>query len=278
MPALRQEYFNLLLHHKTSADAAMRRWDSLQVDMRPSGMVVMLVEIDDFAAKSKSIPVREAELIRFALQNIVEETLRSYTKGIITRETHNQFVVVMNTSESISAHSIAEQCRANIENHTKFSISIGMGLEAEGLDGISESYQQALKALTSHFNTGGNAVFQFSDLRVSESDELINKALAFIHSHLHLNLTIPLCAEHVHLSSSYFANLFKKVTGTTFIQYVTQERMKRAKVMLLENKQVQDISQTLGYEERRYFSDVFKKHTGMTPSEFRQAYIGASDE
>jgi two-component system response regulator YesN len=37
---------------------------------------------------------------------------------------------------------------------------------------------------------------------------------------------------------------------------------------------VQEIAQELGYEHRRYFSDIFKKYTGMTPSEFKMSYIG----
>jgi two-component system response regulator YesN len=74
------------------------------------------------------------------------------------------------------------------------------------------------------------------------------------------------------LSGSYFANLFKKVTGMTVTQFVTTERMEQTKTMLLEGKQVQEIAQALGYEDRRHFSELFKKHTGMTPSEFKQLY------
>ncbi|MNR65352.1 DNA-binding transcriptional regulator AraC [compost metagenome] len=43
--------------------------------------------------------------------------------------------------------------------------------------------------------------------------------------------------------------------------------------MLLADKQVQEIAESLGYEERRYFTEVFKKYTGMTPSKFRQSYL-----
>jgi two-component system response regulator YesN len=42
--------------------------------------------------------------------------------------------------------------------------------------------------------------------------------------------------------------------------------------MLAEGRAVQDIALALGYEGRQYFSELFKKHTGMTPSEFKQAY------
>ncbi|MNL82955.1 HTH-type transcriptional regulator YesS [compost metagenome] len=62
----------------------------------------------------------------------------------------------------------------------------------------------------------------------------------------------------------------------SFQQFVIQEKMERAKAMLIEDYQVQEIAQELGYEHRRYFSEVFKKYTGQTPSEFRESYLGSS--
>ncbi|MNC66873.1 DNA-binding transcriptional regulator AraC [compost metagenome] len=52
------------------------------------------------------------------------------------------------------------------------------------------------------------------------------------------------------------------------------EKMEKAKMMLVEGLQVQEIAMELGYEHRRYFSEVFKKYTGMTPSEFKIFYQG----
>jgi two-component system response regulator YesN len=72
------------------------------------------------------------------------------------------------------------------------------------------------------------------------------------------------------MSGSYFANVFKKVTGATLNQYVTLVRMEKAKEMLLDGYQVQEIAPILGYEDRRYFSDAFRKQTGMTPSEYKK--------
>ncbi|MNN62106.1 HTH-type transcriptional activator Btr [compost metagenome] len=60
----------------------------------------------------------------------------------------------------------------------------------------------------------------------------------------------------------------------TFNQFVTNERIERAKQLLNRNYQVQEIAQSLGYEHRRYFSEVFKKVTGQTPSEYRDTCSG----
>jgi two-component system response regulator YesN len=52
--------------------------------------------------------------------------------------------------------------------------------------------------------------------------------------------------------------------------------MDKAKEMLLDGMQVQDVALAVGYEDRPYFSELFKRHTGMTPSEFKAHYIAGS--
>lgn len=104
------------------------------------------------------------------------------------------------------------------------------------------------------------------------ANQVVDQVIVYIRSHLHENNTVNDYARLVFLSGSYFANLFKKVTGVPVGQFVTAERMERAKEMLAEGMPVQDIALALGYEGRQYFSELFKKHTGVTPSEFRQAY------
>ncbi|MGG4106225.1 response regulator [Paenibacillus lautus] len=107
----------------------------------------------------------------------------------------------------------------------------------------------------------------------SAAAKIIQEAIHYVKSNLDQDLSLSACAKAVHLSPSYFASLFKKVAGMAFSQFVTQERMELAKRLLLEDRQIQEIADSLGYVERRYFTDVFKKYTQMTPSEFKQAHI-----
>lgn len=388
LPVLRQEYLNMLLQFPATERKMLEQWRFLELDIPPNDLTILTVEIDEYQQKCSDQPVQEIELIRFSLQNILEETIREHTRGTLFRETSRQFLMMIHTSDKSQAMRIAEACCANIARFTKFTVSIGVGNAAHTITDLPNSYRQARAALSYHFYTGGNAVFHYdtvtekpssrpaysfqleeslvfalqsgnrdmvletvhqlaaqlmksepypepeqavgmfmvwaaviyrtlleslaaeqlvsieerirtirtgSDLsihrlteslielseegcrlvlneRQNESQKVIRKAVEYIQSHLGDELSVDRCAKVVNLSGGYFANLFKKEMGMTFNHFVTQERLERAKKMLIQNVPVQDIALDLGYGHRRYFSDVFKKHTGMTPSEFRNYY------
>ncbi|WP_240420076.1 response regulator [Paenibacillus periandrae] len=107
---------------------------------------------------------------------------------------------------------------------------------------------------------------------LSEVQLVIYKSLEYVKQRLERDVTVGECAAHVHLSVSYFSSLFKKVMGMTLIQYITAERIQKAKSLLIAGVPVQEVAAIVGYEERRYFSEMFKRTTGMTPSEFRASY------
>lgn len=79
-----------------------------------------------------------------------------------------------------------------------------------------------------------------------------------------------ICKE-LFLSPGYFSRLFKKTTGITFVDYLTNVRMDKAKYMLANTtKKMYEISRDIGYEDPNYFSYNFKKNVNVTPSVWRK--------
>lgn len=102
-------------------------------------------------------------------------------------------------------------------------------------------------------------------------DQLMLAAQDYIASNLDASIGIEELADRLGISYSYFSMLFKQHFGETFVEYVTGRRMELAKTLLLHSdKSVVQIGQAIGYPERRYFTKVFWKHTGMSPSEYRE--------
>lgn len=107
------------------------------------------------------------------------------------------------------------------------------------------------------------------------SHRQMGDAKAFIDRNLFRDLSVEEAASFVGLSTSHFSLLFKQTYGETFIEYVTRERMERAKSLLADTAlSVSQIAKEVGYAERRYFTKVFMKYTGHNPSEFRAARQG----
>lgn len=118
-----------------------------------------------------------------------------------------------------------------------------------------------------------------SVMRKKTSDVLMLNAKDYIERNLSADLSIDALADYLGISGSYFSLLFKQHVGETFVEYVTKQRMEMAKSLLaLSDKSVTQIGQMVGYVERRYFTKVFNKYTGMLPSEFRDRHQNRSAE
>ena len=100
---------------------------------------------------------------------------------------------------------------------------------------------------------------------------ILRKAIKYIKENYDKTITAEKLAEVVNLSPVYFSHLFKKHTGMKMTDYITDYKMQIAKSKLLETDlPINEIAESVGFQEQRYFSKRFKQIVGMTPTEFRQ--------
>jgi len=98
----------------------------------------------------------------------------------------------------------------------------------------------------------------------------IARCIDYIYEHLHTRITIKDLTELTGISSSYLSRLFKKETGIPISQYIQNCKIETAQNMLIYSKHsLAQISATLAFSSQSYFNEVFKKHTGLTPLEYR---------
>ncbi|MFC5407560.1 AraC family transcriptional regulator [Cohnella soli] len=106
-----------------------------------------------------------------------------------------------------------------------------------------------------------------------------NDSLGYrIKQYIDLNYSqdIPLheIANHLYISPYYLSHIFKEEMGYSPIHYLIQRRIGEAKTMLLNTQlSVQEIAELVGYSNANYFSTLFKKATGKSPSEFRKTHL-----
>lgn len=103
---------------------------------------------------------------------------------------------------------------------------------------------------------------------------MVKKALEYINNNYSKEISLDEISQMLNLSSYYFSKLFKEETGEGFVEYLTNRRVEEAKEMMKDpNRSMKDISSSVGYSDPNYFSRIFKKSTGSTPSEYRDKII-----
>ena len=101
---------------------------------------------------------------------------------------------------------------------------------------------------------------------------MIEKAKAYINENYHRDISLEEVSRSVDISSYYFSKLFKEETGENFIEYLTAIRIEKAKELLHHREiSIKNISIETGYSDPNYFSRIFKKQVGITPTEYRES-------
>lgn len=100
--------------------------------------------------------------------------------------------------------------------------------------------------------------------------EEIDSAIRYFHENYHTPISIEEYASSHHMSISWFIRSFKKYTGSTPTQYILSLRISNAQTLLdSTNYNITEIAEIVGYDNPLYFSRLFKKQCGMSPSDFR---------
>lgn len=104
-----------------------------------------------------------------------------------------------------------------------------------------------------------------------ESNNIINSAIRYIEkNYTDENISLNSVAQAINISANYLSALFSQKMDASFVEYLTQKRMNRAKQLLQRtNLRSSEIAAEVGYRDPRYFSFVFRKTQGCTPRAFR---------
>ncbi len=107
-------------------------------------------------------------------------------------------------------------------------------------------------------------------VNASKSVEVIENVKQFIVNNLSCRITLPYVAKMVFMSPTYFSIIFKRYTGESFVKYLTESRIKKAKELLCMDYKIYEVADMVGYDDYRYFSKIFMRHTGINPNEYKK--------
>ena len=162
------------------------------------------------------------------------------------------------------------RCCLEIASSVYYSILTQKSVEnGESLNALAQSLTHAVRAdacemtrmyLTKLLEQGSHGVH-----------DLVSAARRYIDAHLDEELSVASIASSLFVTPNYFSRLFKRVTGEGCNEYIVRKRIEKAK-SLLETTSLKTgrIAMMVGYRDTNYFSLAFKKHTGQSPTQYRE--------
>ncbi|KXG74708.1 response regulator transcription factor [Thermotalea metallivorans] len=133
-------------------------------------------------------------------------------------------------------------------------------LKIHHMEELKMSYFHYLKNMTNRIHA----------LRERELSGLISKSLKYIHENYDQDISLDDVAKEMNMSYHYFCKFFKDAVGKNFVDYLTELRIEKSKELLKDAAvSVKEVCYKIGYSDPNYFSKIFKKVTGITPTEYR---------
>lgn len=118
-----------------------------------------------------------------------------------------------------------------------------------------------------------SSFFVDATTKMNNKDERIVRCLQHIHENIHSSISLTKLANIAYVTEDHLIRLFKKDMDCTPIQYINTKKIETAQLLLVSSDlSIHDIATKLSVENIPYFNKLFKKHTSMTPSEYRSQF------
>ncbi|WP_017756042.1 helix-turn-helix transcriptional regulator [Calidifontibacillus oryziterrae] len=275
LPIVREMFLRRLLYGEIKTNEELEQYKSFaKMDELPN--IVCLVqgtsEGTDFIENEEG-----RRVLRSHVRSVIKNHLSHWVKDVYYVSFRRYLAVLFHIPYVYKSIREWDQIRYYLlklidEVQKEYGITLHVGVGSVYNDPLNlyQPYREARKALGQSLSEGSLLNF-YEELT---KDQNLQKCIEFISNYYHEDLSIKKVANKVHLSHTYFSRLFKKELGVSFVEYVTNIRIKRAKWLLANtNDTIESIAAQVGFNTPNYFSSIFKKHVGQSPSEYREEHI-----
>lgn len=212
-------------------------------------------------------PVKDLTLNHFIADNILSEIMGQFGEGFTIRFGSESLVGLFTPDPNTRMELLENKLRITLDRCLKQAYTLQITEKSDNFMLIPQIIRRIEldSILPFHEKQDVNSPSK------SEPSNMIDVAMQYIQTHYEDNLTLEKVAAAIYLNKVYFSQLFKQKTGIGFKDYVIELRMTKAKELLKEPQlRVADVAELVGYQDMRYFTQVFRKTIGTTPTEYRR--------
>ena len=145
-----------------------------------------------------------------------------------------------------------------------------------------EEVEQAITRACAQLESHKQLVEEAADHseETANGDALMNKVKQYLKcNYMQYDISLDSVSRIVNMAPAYFSSRFKKCFGVNFVDYVAELRMNAAQELLKDPlRSTAEIATMVGYDSENYFARAFKKHLGMTPTDYRRQCMGKKVE
>lgn len=203
----------------------------------------------------------ETERLSFAISSVVKEIMGKFKGLNIFVDSKDQVVVLCDVNPIKEWHSVVN----NIENAINAKLNINVVICASFLREDPVQVNIVYKSLCNRL------------MDKSKRPDMLIEVQKYINRHYFKeDLSIAEIANKMEVSQTYLIRLFKRNLKITFVEYLTNVRIKNAIILMRDpTLTLSEIAELVGYNTQHYFNNVFRRHVGISPQEYR---LGISKE
>lgn len=232
-----------------------------------AGIPIYINDVEPVSSGQLRFDTRDEAVLmaaaKFGTREEMEEAVKSVVDKMVDAKVHFSQCQAYMLSVSSSV----------IQMIQKYELDMTQLAEGEAADTFAiipkmvkaEDFSQWLLSMVLHMNQAMNQE------RDNTMKQVIQKAKEYImENYPDPDLSVEKICRQLHMSPAYFSTMFKKETGQAYIAYLTQVRLDKAVELLNKtDDKTYIIAAKVGYQEQNYFSYVFKKRFGISPTKFR---------
>ena len=255
LPFLKESFLNDWVNNHLTEFEIVEQLDFLEMKFSSDSAMLVIKLVERFN-KGELLKERDRHLILFSIQNIIDELMQDWEPKVVFMDNKDNMVVITSIKNVSQWVDLGEKVEAAIEKNLKQMIVFSQ----EKIEGSIYNTPLIYEKLLGEINSKGSHT------------PIVTLAKKYIDTNYYKDtLSLQDVSLEMQVSPTYLSRLLKQELGISFIDYLTQVRVKKAiQLMNDPSLKIYEVAERVGYNTQHYFSTAFKKVLQVSPIEYRK--------